>query len=138
MPHPVEEQKKYVRPLEIFPADNGFLIEVGCSLFVCEGDSEKLATDLKDYLDLNEEVFKRYQYSGDSYLYRCDELRACEAKCGYSSLSPAFDKLQKGSNLLVKAVYKAHNGTITLDYETQTAIVSENISTMVEGNNPTP
>ena len=127
-----DTKKQFPRPVQLISADNGYVLLIGCSLFVCEGSPEDLTKDLQKYLECSEEVVRDYLYTGIGAFL--EEEAAAEpaaeevSKVGYKFPSPAFEYLNSNSNTLgykVKEVWKATNGTITLDFRHYTAIVKQ-------------
>ena len=130
------KKEKFARDITIYEADNGYLFQVGCSFFVCEGDSSNFCDDLQAYLDHNPEIVKKYVIESYTTSMAFKEIMAdfpaVEGKelCEKSDLeSTAYAFLTSKAfhrAVLVKSVYEVTNGTVTLCHKTRTATVKQN------------
>ena len=121
-----KEVKRYPRDILTITADNGFVFKVGCQVFVCEGDVEKAATDLKRYLSLDPNVVLEYTKSFKFQSMLHNSTHGDEAVltgCPFGA-SPAFDFFNTNRKPDM-AIYSANNGIVTLDFLKGTATVKQ-------------
>lgn len=120
----MSENKIFPRAVKVIPADNGYLVKVGCCLFVIEGNSKNITEDLKRYLDCDETIIKKFGHKEPNAFLRGndDEEELCEKKCINEVRSPAFDYIRKSGNL-ISCIYKAENGKIEVNMENKTVLV---------------
>jgi hypothetical protein len=129
-------EKKFPKKVEIIAATNGYLINIGCQNFVFEGEGKDF-TDLLKYLNCDEDIPAHYGYKGtDAYIDSEPqaEMAECKTPSDFASC-PAFDYLRNTNNIhlprKVKEIYKATNGTITVDYENYTVMVEQVIGELL-------
>jgi len=130
----MDKSKFYARDFRVIPANNGFIIQLGCKHLVKEGSKEDLFEDLGKYLDLDEEIVNKYKYTGGDAFFH---LEPCPAECSEgepkdsreeSSAAYSYLRSDDKSSGLTKTltVYEVFNGLITVDHRKRTAIVREN------------
>lgn len=122
-----ENKKVFPRKVKVVAADNGYLVTVGCYLFVVEGDSKNLIGDLKRYLECDKTIAEKYGYKGGDIFFSeniMDEEECEKEKC-CTHRSPAFNYIRKCSNRLISCIYYAGNGIIEVDMEKETVMVKQ-------------
>lgn len=129
-----EVKNKYAREVTIYEADNGYLVRVSCSFFVCEGSAEKLCDDIQSYLQLNPEVLKNYGYAGTTAFKEIildvegEDEKADEEVSPL--VSPAFAFLVSETRpfysvQLLESKYEVTNGFVVLNHKENKAYVTQ-------------
>lgn len=124
----VKEVKQFAREVKLYQADNGYLVNVGCNWFVCEGSAEKVCDDVQSYLSFQPEVVAKYNYK-NSDAFRLDAPTLCppcdECSNAYALTSTAFALLTI-DHLSIKPVetkYAVTNGYVVVSHKDKTATV---------------
>lgn len=130
-----EEIKNFPKNVNLIAADNGYLVEIGCQLFVVEGSTSELVRDLEKYLNCDGDIIKKFLYKGDDVFHLPRETRMVEAcmEKPYkkaSKSSPAFEYLKDTDSKasLITSTFSATNGTITVNYEDKTVTITQKLA----------
>lgn len=119
---PLETSLEYPRPVEIYAASNGYVLKIGCSYFVMEGDAAKISSELQRYLSKDPNIQKEYHRTEP--VMSEDEAKKWIKKVA-PAFPPAFDFV--GDNLKPCFVrYQVHNGIIDVDFKSrQVKVIQE-------------
>ena len=126
-----EHDKKMPYTLHVMKADNGFVVQAGCTTLVKEGTGLDLAADLGKYLDCDGSTLKKYGMDIEGAYAQEDEARrevCCEQPMHEartkSTVYTTYIKSEKAK--LLESVYEARNGVIIIDHKREMAFVKEN------------
>ena len=127
-------ETEYPKEISTIAADNGYIFNIGCQYFVCEGDVDKATEALKRYLSLDPSVVKEYscKFEKRDMLYDNDYMREMrpEPEAPSKTKTPVFSSFKNKTPDV--AIFNVVNGTVTLNYHNGTATVKQGFFTAHE------
>lgn len=119
------------RDVSIFPADNGFVVKVGCLNFVVQGDTAKLTEKLSRYLNCDTSIVK--EFLAEKFIDRAflvlvegeeNETAETAEETKTTIQSKAYQEFVCSDEWYEKK-FRFTNGFLVLNRDTEGALVTE-------------